>query len=402
MTSTATYIDPSNGHLVIAYNGKIIDTGLMPNTNCCFPQKANDVYFGNTIPLMKSCQGKCGDTAVNSTTGSIYRFNGYVWEYIGNLMGPTGPLGTTGATGHGDTGPTGPTGSEGGHGPTGATGHGDTGPTGPTGNYSGTGFFGPGFTGPLMSYNHAIDTLRQPNTYYPTFFGLGIATADNRIPHPEAVVIGNHSDAFGVNNAEFSIAIGNRAGQDSQGTGCVAIGFQSGYIGQGAYSIALGYAAGPNVQAEGSIIINASGLPLENNVPSSCVVKPIRNADNLNFLLYDANTGEITYNPTAQPSSARYKENVRAMSDRFVRSVYGLNPVEFDYASGKLKGRHSIGFIAEDIEDSLPELVIRNELSPEQIEGIDYEKLVVPLVKIAQDLNHRVNELEKKIFTRVA
>jgi hypothetical protein len=101
MSSNDVYINPANGHLIIINNGNIIDTGITPNTNCCFPQKVNDIYFGNTTVLMETCRGRCGDTAVDSLNGNVFRFNGYVWTYIGNLMGPTGYTGATGPTGYG-------------------------------------------------------------------------------------------------------------------------------------------------------------------------------------------------------------------------------------------------------------------------------------------------------------
>lgn len=396
MSNNNAYINPENGHLMIYNNGQLIDTGLTPNSNCCFPQKVNNIFFGNTDPVLEACCGSCGDAMVNSVTGNIYRFNGYVWEYLGCLMGPTGPHGPTGATGYsigivdtivnatgdliityadgrvsdaghvvgetgptgytgwtgytgytgwtgytgplGETGPTGWTGATGWTGPTGANVisgtidentitfylsdgsnvdvgplYGATGPTGigistgginpggnlllyytngntsnagyvlgatgPTGpmNYVGTGFFGPGFTGAqtlvpdTMSMNSAINLLRQPCTYYPTFFGTGIATSSTRIPSTEAVVIGNHSDNTGPNNANFSVAIGyyagqmnqnvnsvaigTRAGYITQGSGAIAIGTQVGYCGQGSNSIAIGINSGAQSQSSGAIAI---------------------------------------------------------------------------------------------------------------------------------------------------
>ena len=73
-----------------------------------------------------------------------------------------------------------------------------------TGNgiYNGTGFFGPGFTHAgtttpdTMSTNRAISLLRQPNTYYPTQFGLG---TEYQLADESAIILGNHEDAAGPN-----------------------------------------------------------------------------------------------------------------------------------------------------------------------------------------------------------
>lgn len=165
----------------------IVDTGIQSETEygnkCC-----NNIFFGNLDPVeSQACEGSCGDTIVNTCTGDVFRFNGDVWDPIGNLNGPTGAMGPTGATGYsigiknvtiddngnmyviyadgrvdvagyaggstGHTGHTGPTGPIGAEGPTGAGG--PTGYMGPTGMTGPTGIEGPtgvgiatGFVGP--------------------------------------------------------------------------------------------------------------------------------------------------------------------------------------------------------------------------------------------------------------
>lgn len=81
-----------------------------------------------------------------------------------------------------------------------------------------------------MPYTSAINLLRQPNTYYPVFFGTGIGTSAGRFPDSTAIVLGNHNDTIGPNGAEFSVAIGHYAGQNSQGTGAIAMGDQAGLL----------------------------------------------------------------------------------------------------------------------------------------------------------------------------
>ena len=95
--------------------------------------------------------------------------------------------------------------------------------------------------------------------------------------------IGSNNIAIGLNagsNQTRSIAIGNEAGRDGQGSHCVAIGNSAGK---------------GTAQPANSIIINASGDPLEGGSSSSFYVKPIRQSPDESILYYNRTSGEITY-----------------------------------------------------------------------------------------------------------
>jgi hypothetical protein len=115
---------------------------------------------------------------------------------------------------------------------------------------------------------------------------------------------------------------------------------------------------------------------------------------NTNYLLYNATTGEVTYNAAA-PSSLRFKKNITVLSSRITEAIYNLRPVEFDFVEDHpYNGKHTLGLIAEETIQHLPEVVVHNELDPTVIEGIDYEKLVVPLIQLAQDYEQRIASVE--------
>jgi len=92
-----------------------------------------------------------------------------------------------------------------------------------------------------------------------------------------------------------AVAIGDSAGETTQGINATAIGPYAGKDNQGASAVAIGNHAGRNNQAANSIVINASNLLLDNTQANSFVVKPIRGADNTNYLKYNTTTGEVTY-----------------------------------------------------------------------------------------------------------
>ena len=89
-------------------------------------------------------------------------------------------------------------------------------------------------------------------------------------------------------------------------------------------------------------------------------------------------------------SSARYKTNIVPMTNRYADAILNhVKPVEFDFVGTT---QHACGFIAEDIEQVLPEFVIYKD---KRAESIDYQKFIAPLVQIIQNLNQRISELEK-------
>lgn len=103
------------------------------------------------------------------------------------------------------------------------------------------------------------------------------------------------------NKGSESISLGSFAGQSNQGIGAVAIGGGAGFGNQGENAIAIGKRAGytgnnsTTYQASNSIILNATGGFLTTPTENVFIVKPIRNSntDN-NILYYNTTSGEIT------------------------------------------------------------------------------------------------------------
>ena len=458
------YVNSENNHLILVYeNGEIVDTDitlqcesdidkyLPPYPRVCLPKYKNSfIYNIQNIPghftinytsndncdMGQLCQAKliifsqteppvdctCPFNGyivyINLSNGNVYikEIDSDVYLYIGNTrietVGPTGPnvnnvvyTNNVIYTQFSDdtfiqTEPF----------------YSPTGPTGPVTLYSGgTGLFGQ-FNTPT-TFNQTIDLLRQPSTFYPTFFGTGIGSNPDSTPAQDAIVLGNHNDMTGPNNANYAIAVGYHSGQINQQSNAIAIGKSSGYtfqntgsiaigeyagsIHQGQYSIAIGSQAGMTNQADNSIIVSAGGMPVENTVSNSCTVYPIRNVNGtaLTRLYWDPVTYEMTYG--TEPSSIRYKDNVVDIPRRYVDSVFELNPVEFSFKTNPTKKQ--VGLIAEQVDDILPEIVLRNATNDDEIEGVDYQQLIAPMIQILKEfkiklmgIENNVNNLMKK------
>ena len=94
-----------------------------------------------------------------------------------------------------------------------------------------------------------------------------------------------------------SVAIGTGAGQTSQGTNSVALGSLAGTSSLGDHSVAIGYMAefSSSNNTTNSITLNATGTTLNSDVSNGFFVKPIRNVDNSFLLQYNETSSEITY-----------------------------------------------------------------------------------------------------------
>ena len=114
-----------------------------------------------------------------------------------------------------------------------------------------------------------------------------------------AIAIG--AMAGNATQATAAIAIGGGAATTNQGACAIALGQSAGITGQGAEALALGSQAGTTSQAACSIVINATGAPLENTVTQTTVIAPVRNAGSSGLPVgfsqvgYNPTTGELVY-----------------------------------------------------------------------------------------------------------
>lgn len=103
----------------------------------------------------------------------------------------------------------------------------------------------------------------------------------------------------GANNlADSATSIGYLTMNTGSGLGAVALGHQAGYENLGIGSVAIGqYASFVGDNHANTIVLNATGAPLNPATASSLYIAPIRNVDDTTskLLSYDPVTKEITY-----------------------------------------------------------------------------------------------------------
>lgn len=101
-------------------------------------------------------------------------------------------------------------------------------------------------------------------------------------------------------------------------------------------------------------------------------------------------TGNITCVSLTQTSSRKVKENIKPIAD--ARKILELNAVSFDFKD-KDRGTDRRGFIAEEVEKVLPNLVTpENDEAPA---SLDYIGMIPYLQAVIKELEARVTKLEE-------
>ena len=112
-----------------------------------------------------------------------------------------------------------------------------------------------------------------------------------------------------------------------------------------------------------------------------------------NDVRYNASSGLLFY----QTSSRRYKENIKDMPDGVLDKIKQAKVVTFDE---KETGISSYGLIAEDLNEIIPELVVKKEIDgEEQPDSIVYSKIGVWVLKAMQEQQTIIDDLKARIET---
>ena len=93
---------------------------------------------------------------------------------------------------------------------------------------------------------------------------------------------------------------------------------------------------------------------------------------------------------SSTPSDKKLKTNVKDI-DYGLDTIMKLKPKQYDW---KKDDRHDIGFIAQEVEEVIPEIVKDNEWFDDKIKTLDYEKLTAVLIKAVQELKQEIEELK--------
>jgi hypothetical protein len=100
--------------------------------------------------------------------------------------------------------------------------------------------------------------------------------------------------------------------------------------------------------------------------------------------------GSFAATSITETSALKFKENITPLSSQ-LEIINKLNPVNFDW---KEDGKKDFGFIADEVEEIIPELVSYKD---DEVHGLHYSKLTPILVKALQEQQTQIEELKQEI-----
>lgn len=210
----------------------------------------------------------------------------------------------------------------------------------------------------------------------------------------------------GFNNSGFGINSLNALTTTAQNNTAVGPNTLSN-ITTGSYNTAAGLNAGINYTSTESsnIVISNNGTNGDNNTIRIGTDGAGIGEQNRCFIagIYGKTVGAsntIIINSAGQMgtivSSRRFKQNITPISDEIAEKFFQAEAVQFEYVNDPQK-TIQFGFIAEDIEKLIPELVIHDE---ENIPfTIQYHLLYALLHKMNTVMKKRIDIMEEKILT---
>jgi hypothetical protein len=246
------------------------------------------------------------------------------------------------------------------------------------------------------------------------------------------------NDSGSDNTAVGSFALDNGSSNNSTAVGYAALGSASQQGSVKNENTALGYKAGDVIQrGRYNVIIGASSDPSATDTDNEIVIGYEATGQGANYAvignaditrLYAAQDGAaVLYaNGTIQSSDRRIKKEINdlAYGISFIKrlrpvSYYKLNPNNYPqelkdkfYPNGKVREVSSedydklqVGFIAQEVKALNEELGAENNIVNVDDDGfhrMDYEKIVVPLVKAVQEQQDQIEALQAQINSLLA
>ena len=248
------------------------------------------------------------------------------------------------------------------------------------------------------SYNHFTIYSASDSNIYNVFgssgnYLIGTGNKDTsswsenmRITSGGDVQIQNRLDFRGISSSQAANILTN---ETNTGTGILRL--QAGG-GSAAYGGGVAMYANAHSSKAGDVAIGLSA------VSGSEFRVNLNGVDTSTDVLNLTRSGDMTIAGTlTQNSDIRIKENIKPLESQ-LEIIGKLNPVSYNKKENKktletYKEKKEIGFIAQEVEEILPELISENK---EGIKSLAYGNMTSILVKAIQELKAEIDDLKNK------
>jgi len=219
---------------------------------------------------------------------------------------------------------------------------------------------------------HLGDHLNCLNTEDATSIGTGSVTVSGGVSILKALFCGGAITTVDASTWQSTLGIKNTSVGTNRSFDFIIGGSANDYVGADNFGI---YS-----QQYGNIPIKIYG--------SSGVVCLITLAGGGNRAVYSDSSGNLTNSS----SDERLKENITPLSYG-LNEINGLQPISFNWKDrAKFGEQKEIGFTAQSVLPIIPEVIGTNH---DGMMSLDYSHFSPVLVKAIQELNERINKLEK-------
>lgn len=122
----------------------------------------------------------------------------------------------------------------------------------------------------------------------------------------------------------------------------------------------------------------------------------ISNAYDSNKIYLDGSSGIVLCVSLTQTSSRKYKKNIESLTDEEAKKILTLRPVTYDFKDEDC-GKNMRGFIAEEVDEVIPELVKHTNMDTKDEVSLDYTMIIPYLTKMIQLQQKQIDELKNEI-----
>jgi hypothetical protein len=105
--------------------------------------------------------------------------------------------------------------------------------------------------------------------------------------------------------------------------------------------------------------------------------------------------GGVFYSSGGGTSDRRMKQNIEYIETSGLNAIDLLKPASFEFIDNPEKKRR--GFIAQDVLEVIPDLVLGNGDEEKGIYGLDYDGILALAIKAIQELNQKLQDQQQTI-----
>jgi len=198
-----------------------------------------------------------------------------------------------------------------------------------------------------------------------------------------------YTDAGSIYFGNFSSPSYGRVGFSVPGQAVIVVDYSNARAGFGGGINLITGAPGGLVEIQGKA--DEIQLLVKGNSTQNANVFEIRDSNNSQILTLD-NSG-VFNTAGGGTSDRRKKDNIMYLSYNHSNTINALKPAKFEFKNNPGVTRH--GFIAQDVLEIKPELVLGNGEEENGTYGLDYDGILAITVKSLQEALARITQLEQ-------